>query len=76
VCLGAILTQNTAWSNVEKALSALRSRGLVAFEPLSRVPPRRLASLLRSSGTYNVKARRVGAFLRFLGAESAAAWRR
>jgi endonuclease-3 related protein len=33
------------------------------------VPPRCLASLLRSSGTYNVKARRVGAFLRFLGAE-------
>ena len=69
VCLGAILTQNTAWSNVEKALSALRSRGLLTCERLSRVPPARLAFLLRPSGTYNVKARRVGAFLRFLETE-------
>ena len=71
VCLGAILTQNTAWSNVEKALSALRSRGLLTFERLSRVHPARLAFLLRPSGTYNVKARRVGAFLRFLRTEYA-----
>jgi endonuclease-3 related protein len=69
VCLGAILTQNTAWSNVEKALRNLRDGGLLGFERLSQVRPARLASLLRPSGTYRVKARRVGAFLRFLGAE-------
>jgi endonuclease-3 related protein len=69
ICLGAILTQNTAWSNVEKALSSLRSHGLLAFEPLHRVPASRLATLLRPSGTYKVKARRVRAFLDLLAAE-------
>ncbi len=69
VCVGAILTQNTAWSNVEKALAALRTRGLLSFEGLSRVPPSRLGPLLRSSGTYKVKARRLRAFLAFVTSE-------
>jgi endonuclease III related protein len=69
VCIGAILTQNTAWSNVLKTLAGLRGRGLLSFERLSRVPPARLPPLLRSSGTYNVKARRLRAFLAFLRAE-------
>jgi endonuclease-3 related protein len=67
VCLGAILTQNTAWSNVEKAILALRRRGLLAYGPLARLRPSRLARLIRPSGYFNVKARRIGAFLRFLG---------
>jgi endonuclease III related protein len=67
VCVGAILTQNTAWSNVEKALAALRERGLLSYAALSRLPVSRLAPLIRSSGYYNVKARRLRAFLRFLG---------
>lgn len=66
VCLGAILTQNTAWSNVEKALGTLRRRGLLSFRALRRLPPSRIAPLIRSSGTYRVKARRVAAFLAFL----------
>lgn len=66
VCVGAILTQNTAWSNVERTLFTLRSRGLLSFERLSRVPLSKLAPLVRSSGTYNVKARRLRAFLAFL----------
>jgi len=69
VCLGAILTQNTAWTNVEKALARLRSRGLLSFEALRRLPVSRLAPLLRSSGYFNVKARRVKAFLAFLERE-------
>lgn len=69
VCLGAILTQNTSWTNVEKALSNLRTRGLLAFPGLARLPERRLAALIRPSGYFNVKARRVKAFLRFLGRE-------
>ena len=69
VCVGAILTQNTAWANVERTLSRLRARGLLSFARLSRVPPSRLSSLLRSSGTYNVKARRLRAFLAFLAHE-------
>ena len=69
VCLGAILTQNTSWSNVDKALGTLRRRGRLSYESLRRCPPSRLAPLIRSSGTFNVKARRLVAFLRFLGRE-------
>jgi endonuclease III related protein len=67
VCVGAILTQNTAWSNVEKALSSLRSRGLLSYRELRGLPPSRLAPLIRSSGVFRVKARRLRAFLDFLG---------
>src|SRR5262245_50075685 len=66
VCLGAILTQNTAWTNVEKALLRVKRAGRLSFEGLSSLPSRRLESLLRPSGTYRVKARRVRAFLSFL----------
>lgn len=69
VCLGAILTQNTSWTNVEKALGALRARGLLSFAALRRLPASRLAPLLRSSGYYNVKAARVKSFLSFLERE-------
>jgi endonuclease-3 related protein len=69
VCVGAILTQNTAWSNVEKALAALRQRGLLSYPRLRGVPPSRLGSLIRSSGVFRVKARRLRAFLDFLGRE-------
>jgi endonuclease-3 related protein len=69
MCLGAILAQNTSWANVEKALAELRSRGLLSYEALRGVPEARLARLVRSSGTFRVKARRVAAFVRFLGKE-------
>jgi len=69
VCVGAILVQNTAWSNVERALASLRQRGFLSFEALHRRAPSRLAPLLRASGTFRVKARRLRAFLDFLGAE-------
>lgn len=66
VCVGAILVQNTAWTNAAKALSALRRRQLLHFAALRRLPPSRLAPLIRSSRYYRVKARRLHAFLRFL----------
>jgi endonuclease-3 related protein len=69
VCLGAILTQNTAWSNVEKALDALRSRDLLTFEALQALPAEEIAPLIRPSGYFNVKARRLRAFLDFLARE-------
>ena len=69
VCVGAILVQNTAWANVEKAMDALRRRGLLSYRRLREVPVDRLARLIRSSGTYKVKARRLAAFLAFLGRE-------
>jgi len=69
VCVGAILVQNTAWANVERTLERLRARSLLSFDALDRISPPRLARLLRSSGTFRVKARRLRAFLDFLGAE-------
>jgi endonuclease-3 related protein len=68
VCVGAVLVQNTAWSNVEKALAVLRGRGLLAFAPLRALPVEELAPLIRSSGCFNVKARRLAALLAFLDA--------
>jgi endonuclease-3 related protein len=69
VCLGAILTQNTSWSNVDKALAVLRKRRRLSYGALRRCRPARLAPMIRSSGYFNVKARRVAAFLEFLGRE-------
>jgi len=64
--VGAVLTQNTAWTNVEKSLDVLRSKRLLSFAALRRLPASRLAPLIRSSGYFNVKARRLASFLRFL----------
>jgi endonuclease III related protein len=69
VCVGAILTQNTAWTNVEKALAALKRAGPLSYDALRALPDDRLAALIRPSGTYRVKAARLRAFLEFLGRE-------
>ncbi len=69
ICLGAILTQNTSWANAERALGALRAHSRLSYSRLRSLPAARLAALIRSSGTFNVKARRVAAFLSFLGSE-------
>jgi endonuclease-3 related protein len=66
VCVGAVLTQNTAWTNVEKALAVLRSRGLLSFARLRVLSAEDIAPLIRSSGCYNVKARRLAALVAFL----------
>jgi endonuclease III related protein len=69
VCLGAILTQNTAWTNVERTLGELRRARRLSFRALRPLGPAALAPLLRSSGTFRVKARRVHAFLEWLDRE-------
>lgn len=69
VCVGAILVQNTGWANVERTLNGLKKRRLLSFRALDRLPASRLAPLLRSSGTFRVKARRLRAFLDFLSSE-------
>ena len=69
VCVGAILVQNTAWPNVEKALAALRAAGRLSYAGLAGLGERELAALIRPSGCYNVKAKRLAAFVEFLGRE-------
>lgn len=59
VIIGAVLTQNTNWTNVEKALSNLKREGLLHYQGLSSCPTGTLAELIRPSGYYNVKAKRL-----------------
>ncbi len=66
VCVGAILTQNTAWSNVERAIARLKRARVMTCRSLLGLPHVRLARLLRPSGYFNVKARRLRSFLGFL----------
>lgn len=69
VCVGAILTQNTAWTNVERALRALKAAGLLSPLALHGVSETRLAELIRPAGTFRVKARRLRSFLAVLVGE-------
>ncbi len=66
VAVGAILTQNTAWTNVEKAIAALKLADLMEPRRLLAVEPALLARLIRPAGYYNVKTKRLRAFLTWL----------
>ncbi len=66
VILGAILTQNTAWTNVELALANLKRAGLLHVGRLHKAREQRLAGLIRPSGYYRLKAKKLRAFTRFL----------
>lgn len=64
VCVGAVLTQNTAWTGVEKALANLRGAGVLDdARAMLGLPEARLAALLRPSGYFRLKARRLRALL-------------
>lgn len=69
VIVGAILTQNTAWVNVERALDKLRSEKLLTPVAIETVPSVRLAGLIRSSGYFRQKTKTLKAFVRFLRTE-------
>jgi endonuclease-3 related protein len=66
VAVGAILTQNTAWSNVARAIGTLRRSRCLTFDAMRRIPEKKLAELIRPAGTFNIKARRLKNFIRFL----------
>lgn len=66
VIVGAILTQNTAWVNVERAMANLRQERLLTPRGLERVPFARLARLVRPSGYFRQKAKKLKAFVQFL----------
>jgi len=69
VIVGAILTQNTAWSNVEKAIRRLKKARTLTPERLVALKTEKLAELIRPSGYFNIKAKRLGNFLEFLYGE-------
>jgi endonuclease-3 related protein len=66
VIVGAILTQNTSWSNVERAIAELRREKLLSVDGIEQVPLTRLSRLIRSSGYFRQKARKLKAFVEFL----------
>lgn len=66
IILGAILTQNTNWGNVAKAIANLRRAGALSPRSLAQLPPGRLRHLLRPSGYFRQKARTVSHFLNYL----------
>ncbi len=57
--IGAVLTQNTNWSNVERAIENLKKNGLISIRALSDVPAPVLAEHIKPAGYYNLKARRL-----------------
>ena len=65
VMIGAVLTQNTAWSNVERALERLKARCPLDAAGLLALDPSELAETIRPAGYFNVKARRLIAFCEF-----------
>jgi endonuclease III related protein len=69
VIVGAILTQNTSWKNVKIAISNLQSAGLLSPAAIEKAPMRRLQRLLRPSGYFRQKARKLKAFCNFLREE-------
>ena len=63
IVIGAILTQATAWTGVEKAISNLNAACLLSVQPLKDIPETELATLLKPSGYFNAKARKLKAFI-------------
>jgi len=66
VMVGAILTQNTSWRNVEKAIQRLKEKGFLNPDGIDRLKVGPLGSLIRSSGFYRIKAKRLKTFVNFL----------
>jgi endonuclease-3 related protein len=65
VIVGAILTQNTSWANVEKAIANLKKAGLLSPQGVRGVPLDDLAQVIKPSGFYRVKAIRLKRFIDF-----------
>ena len=66
IAVGAILTQNTNWGNVEKAINNLKKQKVLDAKKLHEMPHKDLALLIKPAGYFNVKAKRLKHFLAFL----------
>jgi len=65
ICVGAILTQNTSWTQVEKALDNLKRKGLLDFKILDKIGREELISEIKPSGYFNQKAKKIKIFTDF-----------
>ena len=66
ICFGAILTQNTNWKNVEKAIVELNKNNLIDVKKINEIDVKKLALLIKSSGYHNQKAKKLKNFCEFL----------
>ena len=66
IILGAILTQNTSWQNVEKAIRNIKNAGLMAAAKIYALPEDCLAQLIRPAGYFNIKTKRIKSLLKWL----------
>jgi endonuclease-3 related protein len=66
VMVGAVLTQNTAWPNVEKAIANLKRAGMLSPKVIAQAPATEVAELIRPSGYFNIKAQRLQHFCTYL----------
>ncbi len=66
IAVGAILTQNTNWGNVEKAIGNLKRQSALSAKVIHEMPAKKLAALIRPAGYFNVKAKRLKSFIGFL----------
>ena len=69
VMVGAVLTQNTNWDNVSRAIDNLRAENLLSFERLHSIPVELLADKIRPAGYFNLKAVRLKNLLDFINSE-------
>lgn len=63
IMVGAVLTQNTNWANVERAIANLKAADALSLEAMSALAPERLAQFIRPAGYFNIKAARLGHLL-------------
>ena len=66
IMVGAILTQNTSWKNVEKAISNLNKKNLISIDKIRKISQKTLAEIIRPSGYYNMKAEKLKILAEFL----------
>lgn len=66
VIVGAILTQNTSWRNVELAIANLKSKKALKPQSIKKIPNKKLSLLIRPSGYFNIKAARLKSFTEWL----------
>lgn len=69
VVVGAILIQNTAWRNADAALQNLRSKGLLSLDGIAELDEAELAEIIKASGFYNQKARRLNSLCKAIIAD-------
>ncbi len=66
IAVGAVLTQNTNWGNVERAINNLKAARVLSAKKIYEMPISRLAALIRPAGYFNVKTKRLKSFIDFL----------